>query len=36
MTVDSKVRSIMSWIGNEWSQCLYNGMSYLCDIDGLA
>jgi argininosuccinate synthase len=26
MTVDSKVRGIMSWIGNEWSQCLYNGM----------
>ncbi|KGQ03380.1 Argininosuccinate synthase [Beauveria bassiana D1-5] len=28
MTVDSKVRSIMSWIGNEWSQCLYNGMYF--------
>lgn len=27
MTVDSKVRGIMAWIGNEWSQCLYNGMS---------
>ncbi len=25
MTVDSKVRQIMSYIGNEWSQCLYNG-----------
>lgn len=28
MTVDSKVRGIMSWIGNEWSQCLYNGMYF--------
>ncbi|PON21800.1 argininosuccinate synthase [Trichoderma gamsii] len=28
MTVDSKVRAIMSWIGNEWSQCLYNGMYF--------
>ncbi|OAR05725.1 hypothetical protein LLEC1_07574 [Akanthomyces lecanii] len=28
MTVDSKVRSIMAWIGNEWSQCLYNGMYF--------
>ncbi|KAH6603671.1 hypothetical protein Trco_008446 [Trichoderma cornu-damae] len=28
MTVDSKVKSIMSWIGNEWSQCLYNGMYF--------
>ncbi|KAH7175848.1 argininosuccinate synthase [Dactylonectria macrodidyma] len=28
MTVDSKVKSIMAWIGNEWSQCLYNGMYF--------
>lgn len=28
ITVDSKVRGIMSWIGNEWSQCLYNGMYF--------
>lgn len=28
MTVDSKVRGIMAWIGNEWSQCLYNGMYF--------
>ncbi|KAH7322906.1 argininosuccinate synthase [Stachybotrys elegans] len=28
MTVDSKVRQIMKWIGNEWSQCLYNGMYF--------
>ncbi|KAH8165681.1 hypothetical protein CIB48_g2554 [Xylaria polymorpha] len=28
MTVDSKVKQIMSWIGNEWSQCLYNGMYF--------
>ncbi|KAB5549895.1 argininosuccinate synthase [Coniochaeta sp. 2T2.1] len=28
MTVDSKVRQIMNWIGNEWSQCLYNGMYF--------
>ncbi|KAK1252721.1 hypothetical protein MKX08_003908 [Trichoderma sp. CBMAI-0020] len=28
MTVDSKVRQIMAWIGNEWSQCLYNGMYF--------
>lgn len=27
MTLDSKVKSIMAWIGNEWSQCLYNGMN---------
>ena len=26
MTVDSKVKQIMAYIGNEWSQCLYNGM----------
>lgn len=26
MTVDSKVKQIMAWIGNEWSQCLYNGI----------
>lgn len=34
MTVDSKVRGIMSWIGNEWSQCLYNGISSLDNLDG--
>ncbi|KAK1770724.1 argininosuccinate synthase [Phialemonium atrogriseum] len=28
ITVDSKVKSITSWIGNEWSQCLYNGMYF--------
>ncbi|KAK8879797.1 argininosuccinate synthase [Apiospora arundinis] len=28
MTLDSKVKSIMAWIGNEWSQCLYNGMYF--------
>jgi len=28
MTVDSKVKQIMAWIGNEWSQCLYNGMYF--------
>ncbi|KAI0397547.1 argininosuccinate synthase [Xylariaceae sp. FL0594] len=28
LTVDSKVRSIMSWIGDQWSQCLYNGMYF--------
>ena len=26
MTLDSKVKQIMAYIGNEWSQCLYNGM----------
>lgn len=28
MTVDSKVRQIMAWIGNQWSQCLYNGLFF--------
>ncbi|KAL1861584.1 hypothetical protein VTK73DRAFT_7044 [Phialemonium thermophilum] len=28
LTVDSKVKQIMHWIGNEWSQCLYNGMYF--------
>lgn len=28
MTVDSKVKQIMAYIGNEWSQCLYNGMYF--------
>ncbi|KAF5557982.1 Argininosuccinate synthase [Fusarium mexicanum] len=28
MTVDSRVRSIMAWIGNQWSQCLYNGFYF--------
>jgi len=28
--VDSKVKSIMSWIGDQWSQCLYNGISIAC------
>lgn len=32
MTVDSKVRGIMSWIGNEWSQCLYNGIPSLDNL----
>jgi argininosuccinate synthase len=32
MTVDSKVKSIMAWIGNQWSQCLYNGSFIACDI----
>ncbi|KAF2430530.1 argininosuccinate synthase [Tothia fuscella] len=28
ITLDSKVKQIMHWIGNEWSQCLYNGMYF--------
>ncbi|KAH6687455.1 argininosuccinate synthase [Plectosphaerella plurivora] len=28
MTLDSKVRSIMKYIGDQWSQCLYNGMYF--------
>ncbi|VUC28628.1 unnamed protein product [Clonostachys rosea] len=28
MTLDSKVRSIVSWVGNEWAQALYNGMYF--------
>ncbi|KAH9888288.1 argininosuccinate synthase [Xylariomycetidae sp. FL2044] len=28
MTTDSKVKQIMAYIGNEWSQCLYNGMYF--------
>jgi argininosuccinate synthase len=26
MTLDSKVKQITAWIGNQWSQCLYNGI----------
>ncbi|KAI0454743.1 argininosuccinate synthase [Xylaria acuta] len=28
ITLDSKVKSILAWVGNEWSQCLYNGMYF--------
>lgn len=26
LVLDSKVKNICSYISNEWSQCLYNGM----------